>query len=72
MASPNAAQAAPGMFHDLDIPAERLLDPLEETAFLVGAIGPDQLESRQAAFEWLQEVFATLVILDVGLMDEHV
>ena len=60
------------MLHNLHLPTEHGLDPLDETTFLVRAIGPNQLESRQAAFEWLQEVFAALVILDAGLMDEYV
>jgi hypothetical protein len=40
--------------------------------FLYATHGPDQLEPRKAALEWLQEVFAALMILNAGLMDEHV
>src|SRR5713101_2009104 len=69
---PDAALAAPGMLHNLHLRAECLLDPLDEAAFLVRTVGPDQLESRKAAVERLQEVFSAFVILNTGLMHEHV
>src|SRR6266849_1820121 len=69
---PDAALAAPGMLYYLHLPPKRLFDPRDEAAFLVGAVDPDQLEPRKAAFEWLQEVFAALVIQDTSLMHQHV
>ncbi len=33
--SPDAAQAAPRMLHNLHVPAQRLFDPLDEAALLV-------------------------------------
>ena len=68
---PDATLATPGMLHHLHFPAERLLDPLDEVAFLVRAVDPDQLEPRKTAAQWLQEVFAALVILKTGLMHQH-
>jgi hypothetical protein len=69
---PDAALAAPAMLDHLHLPPKRLFDPLDEAAFLVGAVDPDQLEPRKAAFEWLQEVFSALVIQDTSLMHQHV
>ncbi len=45
--------------------------PLDEVAFLVRAVDPDQLEPRKTAAQWLQEVFAALVIQETGLMHQH-
>lgn len=67
----DSSQSAPGMFHDLHLRAERGFDPLDEAAFLVGAIRPDELESRQAVCEGFQQQFAALMILDIGLMHQH-
>jgi hypothetical protein len=60
------------MLYHLHLPPERLFDPRDEAAFLVRAIGPNQLEPWEAPFKWLQEGFSTLVILDTGLMHQHV
>src|SRR5216684_8652993 len=59
------------MFHDLDIPSQRALDPLVEAFLLVAAIGPNQLETRKDPGERRKQAFAAAVVLDVGLMDEH-
>ena len=40
---PDASQATPGVFDDLDLPAKRRLDPLDKAAFVVPAIGPVSL-----------------------------
>lgn len=56
------------MFHDLDFPPERRLDPLVETFLLVSAIGPDQLQTRKDLFERREQVFAAAVVLDVGFL----
>ncbi len=69
---PDTTLAAPRMFYHLHLPPERLFDPLDETTFLVRAVYPDQLEPRKAAFEGLQEGFSALVLLDTGLMHQHV
>src|ERR1700730_3463606 len=59
------------MFHDLDIPSERDLDPLVE-AFLFGAaIGPNQLETGKDPAQRREQVFAAAGVLDVGLTDER-
>ena len=59
------------MFHDLDLPSQLCLDPLAEAFLLVAAIRPDQLQTRKAALERRQQAFAAAVVLDIGLMDEH-
>jgi hypothetical protein len=69
---PHTANATPGMFHDLDLPPEGGCGPLAEAAFLVSAIGPDELHLWETATKWFQQQFATVVILDVGLMHQHV
>src|SRR5438552_6094545 len=60
------------MFHDLDLPSQRRLDPLAEAFLLVAAISPDQLETRKDLGERRKQPFAAAVVLDVGFMDEHV
>src|SRR5260221_13651844 len=67
---PDATQATPRVFDDLDLPAERRLDPLDETTLVVGAIGPDQLEPRKGSLERRKQELAPIVILDTGFMDE--
>jgi len=69
---PDASQAAPRVLDDLYLPAEGFLDPLNKATLVVRTVRPDQLESRKAALERFQEVFATRMILDVGLVDEDV
>jgi len=69
---PHTADATPGMLHDLDLPSEGGFDPLAEAAFLVPTIGPDQLHPRETAPKRLQQQFPAVVILDVGLMHQHV
>ncbi len=59
------------MFHKLDIPPQRRLDPLAEAFLLVSTISPDQLETRKDPLERRKQAFAATVVLDVGLMDEH-
>jgi hypothetical protein len=48
------------------------LFPRLKAAFLVRTVGPDELQSGEAALERLQEMLAALLILDVGLMHQHV
>ncbi len=69
---PDPSQATPGVFDNLDLPAQRGLDPLDKAAFLVSAIGPDQLETRKALSERREQVFATMVVLKTGLVHELV
>ena len=59
------------MFHDLDLPSQRRLDPLIEAFLLVSAIGPDQLETRKVPFERPKQELAATVVLDIGFMDER-
>ena len=68
---PDPSQAAPGMLHDLHIPAQRRFDPLDEAALLVRTIGPNELEPREATLERPEQLFATVMILDIGLMHQH-
>src|SRR5260370_3393596 len=68
---PDPSQATPGMLHDLHFPAEYLFDPLDEAALLVCTIRPDQLEPREAPLERPEQLFAAVMILDVGFMDQH-
>ena len=69
---PDTSQAAPGMFHNLDVPSQLRLDPLAEAFLLVAAIRPDQLETPKGPFEWRKQKPAAAVVLDVGFMDERV
>jgi len=69
---PDAPLARPGVLHRLHLPAERLLHPLHEVAFLVRAIDPDQPESGKAASQRFQEELAARMILDIGLVYQYV
>ena len=60
------------MLDDLDIPAEALFDPGLKIPFLIGALGPDQLETRKDAWQGLQEQLASLMILDRCLVNQYV
>ena len=71
LGSPDASQAAPGMFHNLDVPSQLRLDPLAEAFLLVCAIRPDQLETRKDPFERCKQALAAAVVLDVGFMHEY-
>jgi hypothetical protein len=59
------------MLHHLHLPAKRLLDPCDEAAFVVATISLDELESRKALLEGHEQELATMVILDVGLMNQN-
>ena len=59
------------MFHELDIPPQRRLDPLIEAFLLVTAIRPDQLQTRKDLYERRKQAFATAIVLDISLMHEH-
>jgi len=39
--------------------------------FLYATHGPNELEPREATLERPEELFATVMILDIGLMDQH-
>jgi len=60
------------VFDNLDLRAQRGLDPLDKAAFLVSAIGPAQLETPKALSERREQVFATIVILKTGLVHQLV
>lgn len=68
---PDPAQAAPRMLHNVHGPAKLLLDPFDEPTLLVGAVSPDQLEAPKAVSQRFQQQFATLMVLQVGLMDQQ-
>jgi hypothetical protein len=59
---PDASQATPGVFDNLDLPAKRRLDPLDKAAFVISAIGPDQLETRKALAERREQVPLAAVV----------
>src|SRR5712692_4311458 len=59
------------MFHDLDLPAQRRLDPLVEALLLVSTVGPDQLQTRKDPSERRKQAFAAAVVLDVGLVYQN-
>src|SRR5207248_5087785 len=65
---PDASQATPRVFDDLDLPAQRGLDPLDKAAFVVSAISPDQLEPRETPLEGSEQVFAPVMVLKTGLV----
>jgi len=69
---PDPWQATPGMLDNLDLPAQRHLDPLDKAAFAVSALGPDQLEPGKACSERREQIFATIVILQTSLMHQQV
>jgi hypothetical protein len=58
---PDASQATPRMFDDLDLPAQRRLDPGDEAACIVPTLSPDELEPREAALERSQQEFAAVI-----------
>lgn len=60
------------MFDDLDLPATCHLDEGSKAAFVVSAIGPNELETRKAARQRFEQEFPAIVILDVGFMHQHV
>ena len=66
------APAAPRMFHDLDLPAKRCLDPLTEAFLLVSAIGPDQRQTREASSQRSQLLLAPTSVLDLGFLHQYV
>ena len=45
LGSPNTSQTTPGMFNNLDVPSECLLDPFDKAPLAVGAVSLDQFES---------------------------
>jgi hypothetical protein len=59
------------MLDNLHVPPERFLDPLDEATLVVRAVSPDVFESWKAPSERSQEMFSSLLILDIGLMDQH-
>ena len=69
---PDATQAAPGMRDNCYLPAESLLHPSYKIPFLVSAVHPDELETGKALSEWQEQVFAPVMVLNTGLMDELV
>jgi hypothetical protein len=60
------------MFNDLDLPAQRRLDPRAFAFLLVSTLGPDQFQTRKNPFERRKEEFAAARVLDGGCMDEDV
>ena len=59
---PDPAQATPGMLHNLNLPAKRRLDPLDEAALVVCSISPDELEPRKTALERSKQPSAAVII----------
>jgi hypothetical protein len=67
---PDSSQTTPRVLNNLNVPPERFLDPLDETTLAVGAVSPDEFESWEASPERRKQLFATFLILDIGLMDQ--
>jgi hypothetical protein len=68
----NAKPPAPRMLDNFHVPSKRFLDPLDEATLAVRAVCPDMLESWETPPKRFQEMFAPFLILDIGLMDQHV
>jgi hypothetical protein len=64
---PDRAQTRPGMIHHFDVPAEPLLHPRDNAAFLGGTVGPEVLE---AGIQRGEEALPTAMVVAVGFMDE--
>src|SRR5215469_13205090 len=71
-AHPDITHPGPPMLDDLHVPPKVLFDPYLKVTLLVGAIGPDQTQTRKRSLQRLQQKFASLMILDVGLMNQQV
>src|SRR5215471_439217 len=64
------ALGAPGTFHDHEGPLQHSRDPGDELA-RVPAIGPDQLQSREADDQGPQHRFSSITVLDTSGMHYH-
>src|SRR2546430_5786441 len=60
------------MLDPLYLPAESLLHPSHKIPLLVGAIHPDELETRKAVFQRQEQIFAAVMVLKTGLVHELV
>jgi hypothetical protein len=60
------------MLDNFSLPAASLLHPSYNIPFLVRAVHPDELETGKALSERQEQVFAALMVLNTGLMDELV
>src|SRR2546428_1679879 len=60
------------MLDPLYPPAESLLPPSHKIPLLVGAIHPDELETRKAVFQRQEQIFAAVMVLKTGLVHELV
>ena len=63
------ALGVPGTFHDHQGPLERRRHPRDELAG-VPAIGPDQLQSREAGDQRRQHLFGPIAVLNPRRMDD--
>jgi len=57
-------------FDDLQNPPAQFLGPLDQLA-CIAAVGPDQLQSREQAFEFFQNQLGAVAILDVAGMYDN-
>ena len=60
------------MLDNFSLPAKSLLHPSSKIPFLVSTVHPDELETGKALSEWQEQVFAPVMVLNTGLMDELV
>lgn len=60
------------MLNHLDLRAKLRFDPLDQAAFLVCALHPDEFETGETALEGSTQEFAALLVLDISFMDEDV
>lgn len=68
---PDSSQTTPRVLNNLNVPSKRFLDPFDEATLAVGTISPDEFESWKASLKRLQEQFSPFLILNIGLMDQH-
>ena len=63
------ALGVPRTFHDHEGPLQHRRDPCDELPS-VAAIGPDQLQSREAGDQRRQDLFGPIAVLDPRRMDD--
>ena len=63
------ALRVPGAFHDREGPLQHRRHPRDELA-RIPAIGPDQLQSREAGDQCCQDLFGPVAVLHPSRMDD--
>jgi hypothetical protein len=68
---PDATLVGPGMLHRLHLPAERLLHLLPDVTVRGRTVDPDPCASGNAASQRFQQEYAACMILESGLLHQH-